>query len=77
MRRLLRSPICERCGRKPSTVPDHIVPLSKGGADIDSNIRCLCAHCHEIVTVEQFGDRCGTRWLRPKQAIGSDGWPED
>jgi 5-methylcytosine-specific restriction protein A len=36
-------------------VPDHIVPLARGGSDDDSNIRCLCEPCHKIRTAEQFG----------------------
>jgi 5-methylcytosine-specific restriction protein A len=54
----------------PSTVPDHIVPLAKGGSDADDNIRCLCADCHRDVTAEQFG-------YRKKPRIGLDGWPEE
>jgi 5-methylcytosine-specific restriction protein A len=49
-------------------VPDHIVPLTQGGPDEDSNIRCLCADCHQARTAEQFGHR-------RKVATGPDGWP--
>jgi 5-methylcytosine-specific restriction protein A len=53
---------------REATVPDHIVPLAKGGCDQDNNIRCLCAGCHRARTAEQFGHRrtVGT---------GRDGWP--
>jgi len=51
-----------------ATVPDHIVPLAKGGSDDDSNIRCLCADCHKARTAEQFGHR-------RRVAVGPDGWP--
>lgn len=58
-RRLQNEPLCRDCADKgivtASTVPDHIVPLAKGGSDDDSNIRCLCGPCHEIRTAEQFG----------------------
>jgi len=53
-----------------ATVPDHIVPLSKGGSDDDSNIRCLCDDCHLARTAEQFGHR-------RRRTIGRDGWPEE
>ena len=60
-RRLEAEPLCRDCYAKgiltPSTVPDHIIPLSKDGQDTDDNIRCLCAACHKIRTAEQFGQR--------------------
>lgn len=49
-------------------MPDHIVPLTKGGSDDDSNIRCLCADCHEVRTAEQFG-------YRRRIEVNADGWP--
>lgn len=71
-RRLANSPICELCKEagivSQATVPDHIVPLAKGGEDVDSNIRCLCHECHDRVTREEFG-------RRPRRTIGEDGWP--
>lgn len=70
--RLAREPLCRICddeGRvTAATVPDHIKPLALGGEDVESNIRCLCASCHEEVTREQFG-------FRRRVAIGADGWP--
>ncbi|WIA58258.1 HNH endonuclease signature motif containing protein [Sphingobium sp. WTD-1] len=60
-RRLQNEPLCRDCADKgivtASTVPDHIVPLAKGGSDDDGNIRCLCGPCHEIRTAEQFGHK--------------------
>jgi 5-methylcytosine-specific restriction protein A len=46
----------------------HLVPLTQGGSDEDSNIRCLCAECHQDRTAEQFG-------LRRTVPTGLDGWP--
>jgi 5-methylcytosine-specific restriction protein A len=74
-RRLMAEPLCRDCaavGRvTASTVPDHIVPLAKGGSDDDGNIRCLCGECHDKRTREQFG-------LRPaRRTIGVDGWPTE
>ena len=73
-RRLEAEPLCRLCWEKgrvtPSTVPDHIVPLAKGGSDADDNVRCLCADCHRDATAEQFG-------YRKKPRIGLDGWPEE
>ena len=71
-RRLAAEPLCRDCSAKglvvPATVPDHIVPLSRGGTDNDSNIRCLCAECHRLRTGEQVG-------FRQAQKIDVTGWP--
>ena len=72
LRRLKAEPICRDCAYagivREATVPDHIVPLARGGSDEDSNIRCLCAECHAKRTAEQFGQRRTV-------AVGSDVWP--
>jgi len=74
LRRLRSEPLCRDCAAKgivrEATVPDHIVPLTKGGSDDDGNIRCLCANCHRDRTAEQFG-------LRRKVRTGTDGWPTE
>jgi 5-methylcytosine-specific restriction protein A len=71
-RRLAAEPLCRLCKERgvirPATVPDHIIPLAKGGEDVDDNIRCLCAECHDRVTRDEFG-------FRPRITIGYDGWP--
>jgi len=47
---------------------DHIVPLSQGGIDGDSNLQVLCAHkeadgtmtgCHEVKTAKDLGLKSG------------------
>jgi hypothetical protein len=55
---LKRDPSCRTQGcRRPSTIADHIIPRRKGGADHPSNLRGLCAACHN--------DRVGGREPRP------------
>lgn len=40
--------LCEREGRvRLATERDHVVPLSEGGVDDDSNVQGLCSECHE------------------------------
>lgn len=72
-RRLMLEPLCRDCRERglvtAATTPDHITPLALGGTDDDSNIRCLCAECHDRRTREQFGHKA------PPQRIGLDGFP--
>lgn len=37
---------CLRCGRRTKLTPDHIVPLSRGGANTIQNIQPLCLRCN-------------------------------
>ena len=43
---LKRFPICFHCGQRPSTERDHIVPLSRGGADTIENSVGSCKTCN-------------------------------
>jgi 5-methylcytosine-specific restriction protein A len=49
-----------RCARCPGQFLasgvdiDHIVPLAKGGEDIESNVQVLCKACHKAKTREDF-----------------------
>ena len=47
---------------------DHIKPKAKGGTDEETNLEAICTVCHTRKTTIENGGR-------PKQAIGSDGWP--
>ena len=38
--------ICEHCSADQSVHTHHIIPISKGGADDDSNYAALCLLCH-------------------------------
>lgn len=71
-RRLRNEPLCRMCKEsgvvRVAAVPDHIKPLAKGGQDVDSNIRCLCAEHHDQVTRQEFGQRKRVR-------VSVDGWP--
>ena len=64
--------LCQPCKRASMVVAasqvDHIKPKAKGGTDDDGNLEAICKTCHDIKTIKDAGGR-------PKQAIGSDGWP--
>ena len=47
---------------------DHIVPLFKGGLDVDLNMQVLCIPCHDTKTNTDMG-------RTNKVRIGVDGWP--
>jgi len=36
---------CWVCGHRANTV-DHILPRSKGGSDLPTNLAACCAHCN-------------------------------
>ncbi|QNE73990.1 HNH endonuclease [Streptomyces finlayi] len=36
---------------------DHVVPLAKGGEDVDENVQALCKLCHKAKTAMDFGKR--------------------
>lgn len=69
---LSANPLCEHCkaaGRVTAAEEvDHVIPLSQGGADDESNLASLCVPCHRAKTASDAGYA-----RRPE--IGTDGWP--
>ena len=65
-------PFCVHCEQQGKTTIarelDHIIPLSKGGEDIEDNWQGLCIECHKAKTRQDNG------W-KEKPIIGEDGWP--
>jgi 5-methylcytosine-specific restriction protein A len=50
-RRVLREePLCRACRIRTSVICDHIVPLSRGGQTVRSNLQGLCTYCHRSKT---------------------------
>ncbi len=39
--------LCCNCGSKEELEYHHVVPISLGGKDVNSNIVCLCYPCHQ------------------------------
>jgi len=49
---------CAHCGQVTQELDiDHIVPLHRGGADIDANRQCLCVPCHEAKSATETRGR--------------------
>jgi 5-methylcytosine-specific restriction protein A len=63
LRRAVRRAGGAECGwcrgfYRPSLVDiDHVLPLSLGGEDVDSNVQPLCKTCHKAKTAVDFGKR--------------------
>jgi 5-methylcytosine-specific restriction protein A len=55
---------------RAATVPDHIIPLHKGGTDDDANVQCLCDPCHLDKTNKDMGHNTA-------QPIDINGRPTD
>lgn len=55
-----KQPLCEECLKHGRFVPveevHHIVPISEGGTNDESNLMSLCRSCHEKIH-EKRGDR--------------------
>ena len=72
LRMYLVDPYCNHCKHMTAHPRgyqiDHIVPLYKGGLDIDENLQLLCIDCHDKKTLEDN---------RQGRTIGLDGWPID
>lgn len=62
-RYIAEHPLCEECqkyGRlTPAEEVHHIIPLSKGGTNADSNLMSLCKKCHSSITAREE-----ERWAR-------------
>jgi 5-methylcytosine-specific restriction endonuclease McrA len=41
---------CKNCGSKEKIEVDHIVPISAGGKNEESNLQFLCRQCHKNKT---------------------------
>lgn len=63
LRWLNEHPLCVHCeqrGRVSAAAEvDHVVPLSEGGADDDSNLQSLCVPCHKEKTAREQAERFG------------------
>ncbi|MEV4683952.1 HNH endonuclease [Streptomyces kurssanovii] len=52
------SGVCRSCRRESLAIDlhvDHVVPLSKNGMDIESNVQVLCRECHRLKTRSERG----------------------
>ncbi len=71
-RLMMENPLCVVCFKQgkvqAATELDHIVPVSQGGSNEDSNLQFLCSECHRVKTAMDLGHT-----YHPP--IGLDGWP--
>ncbi|WP_311267467.1 HNH endonuclease signature motif containing protein [Sphingobium sp. WCS2017Hpa-17] len=76
---LREEPLCRPClarGRTtPSTIADHIKPLSEGGTGERDNYQGICKPCHDAKTAEEAARARGAKRPRSRLSIGLDGWP--
>jgi 5-methylcytosine-specific restriction protein A len=74
-----RNPRCVECtkhGRvRLAEHLDHIIPLSKGGKDDDSNRQGLCSDCHEAKTAKDLGFRRKVQFNVLGEAVDAHGHP--
>ena len=65
-------PLCVMCQAAgvvtAATEIDHVVALTNGGTNDESNLQCLCSDCHESKTLADLGQK-------QRMDIGLDGWP--
>lgn len=73
---LQEHPLCVHCDAKGrvrlATVLDHIIPRSKGGTEIESNLQGLCRDCDLIKQALDRGYK-----PRKLKRVGLDGWAVD
>ncbi|WP_082482252.1 HNH endonuclease [Flavobacterium sp. Leaf359] len=58
------NPLCAECERngevRQATVADHIIPISRGGAELDDkNLQPLCKRCHDSKSARERSGRGG------------------
>ena len=64
---------CINCGRTDNLSYHHVVPLSKGGNDIPSNIVPLCPECHALAHGFTHGKTIADEDCRLKMSIAKQG----
>lgn len=74
IRWLRANPLCVACAPRVTAAEevDHVIPLSRGGRDDESNFQSLCVAHHKAKSLAERGYTA-----RPKRTIDANGWPVD
>ncbi|NKX40839.1 HNH endonuclease [Rhodobacteraceae bacterium R_SAG2] len=56
---------CQYCGCSHSITFDHVIPRSKGGASIESNIVCACRSCNSSKGAKELDEF--KEWLQAER----------
>jgi 5-methylcytosine-specific restriction endonuclease McrA len=68
---------CAYCGTKPGRLdPDHVVPLSRGGANAITNLLPTCASCNSDKSALSLDVWAEARARRKMSAVATS-WPAD
>lgn len=59
---------CAACGSRDSLQIDHIVPFSRGGLSVESNLQALCSKCNNSKSDRDYHD-----WLESRGYVEPDG----
>jgi 5-methylcytosine-specific restriction endonuclease McrA len=63
---------CQYCGRRADSI-DHVVPRSRGGANVWENVAAACRPCN-LDKRDRTPEEAGMRLLRTPQAPRSSAW---
>lgn len=63
---------CQYCGRRADSI-DHVVPRSRGGADVWENLAAACRSCNTSKR-DRTPDEAGMRLMRPCRAPRAAAW---
>lgn len=67
--RIAYGEVCLACGSVGDLVPDHVVALARGGANLIENIQPLCESCNSVKQTKLIDYRCGRQIVPISEVI--------